>query len=590
MNGSSNREIPGAFTRKALRNLWRDFEWPVVGLLALIAMILAHFGYWSHLKGQKPPPTFWDLLYFDLQLFLIQMPNLTPPLNPALNVGRFLAPAVAGYTAWQALAELFSDQLQSFRLRLKRDHIVICGLGRKALVLAREFLRRGNGVVVIEQDEENDFVRQCRDLGALVLVGDASEPDLLRRAGVARAKNLFAMCGDDGVNAEVAVRAAGIVGRHDATPLSCIVHIFDPQLCALLRERELETLSGRGIRLEFFNVFELGARVLLEDYRFTQDGGRIVVIGVGHLGESLITTAARQWRRSQPKVTRRLAITLVDANAPQIAETLRARYPGLDQACELSASQMDVRSAEFARGEFLKATAGDGGQSIFICLDDDSLALSAALAIARKVDGEQSTIIVRMTQDAGLATLLRGIPHEHEHFRHLRSFALLDRACQPEQVLRGSREILARAIHSEYLRHQRTVGDTPEKNPSMRPWDELPDDLKESNRQQADDLRAKLDLIGYRLEPVSDWDETVIDFSAAELEVLAKHEHVRWMNEKRRAGWRFGSKKDATEKTHPCLVQYSELPEEEKNKDRNTVRALPELLASLGFRLRRMSR
>ena len=148
---------------------------------------------------------------------------------------------------------------------LLRGHVVICGLGRKGLILARGFLDRGQAVVVIEQDAENDLVRQCRDLGGVVLLGDATERWLLRKAAVPRASCLFALCGDDGVNAEVAVHAAALVADRSGPPLACVLHIFDAQLCALLRERELDASSAGRLRLEFFNTFELGARVLLEE-------------------------------------------------------------------------------------------------------------------------------------------------------------------------------------------------------------------------------------------------------------------------------------------------------------------------------------
>ena len=569
----------------------------MIGSLALLALTLGYFGFEAQLRREGTTQSFGDVVYLDLQLFVIQIPIFKTPLHPALNVARFLAPSVAGYTAWQAVARLFADQLQSFRLRLIRDHVVICGLGRKGLVLAREFLRRGDSVVIIEQDEENDFVRPCRELGALVLVGDASERELLTRVGVARARCVLALCDDDGVNAQVAVHAADIAGGRDGAPLACVVHVFDPQFCALLRQRELGTAAGTRLRLEFFNVFELGARVLLEEERpgaDAPDSGpaapeHVVIVGVGHMGESLVVAAARQWRARAPSGSR-LCVTLVDSHARAIAESLRARYPELDAVSDLTACEMDVRSARFVRAEFLDHIGDDAHLRIFVCLDDDSLGLASALAIARRVDPRRASVVVRMAQDAGLATLLRGLPDESGSFRHLRAFALLDRACRPEQVLHGNREVLARAIHSEYLRLQRAAGDTLATNSSLRPWDDLPDDLKESNREQADDLRSKLDAVGCHMEAVTAWDDPLFEFTPGEIESMAVLEHDRWMRSKVLAGWRHGERKDPERKTHPCLVAYAQLPESEKDKDRNTVRSIPKFLASIGYRVQRVTR
>ena len=81
----------------------------------------------------------------------------------------------------------------------------------------------------------------------MVLVGNVTDPDLLRRAGVLAAGHLVAVTDDDGVNAEIAVRVQGVLrearaGRNDAgrrPPLTCTVHLVDPQLYELARTCEL---------------------------------------------------------------------------------------------------------------------------------------------------------------------------------------------------------------------------------------------------------------------------------------------------------------------------------------------------------------
>ena len=43
--------------------------------------------------------------------------------------------------------------------------------------------------------------------------------------------------------------------------------------------------------------------------------------------------------------------------------------------------------------------------------------------------------------------------------------------------------------------------------------------------------------------------------------------HQNWMQEKLEAGWKHGDVKDAKKKTHPCLLPFDELPEEQRRKD-----------------------
>ena len=43
--------------------------------------------------------------------------------------------------------------------------------------------------------------------------------------------------------------------------------------------------------------------------------------------------------------------------------------------------------------------------------------------------------------------------------------------------------------------------------------------------------------------------------------------HESWSTFKRECGWVYGEVKDEEKKTHPCLVPYSELPEDQRLKD-----------------------
>jgi hypothetical protein len=43
--------------------------------------------------------------------------------------------------------------------------------------------------------------------------------------------------------------------------------------------------------------------------------------------------------------------------------------------------------------------------------------------------------------------------------------------------------------------------------------------------------------------------------------------HESWAERLRKDGWTHGDTKDADAKTHPCLVPYAELPEDQRRKD-----------------------
>lgn len=69
------------------------------------------------------------------------------------------------------------------------------------------------------------------------------------------------------------------------------------------------------------------------------------------------------------------------------------------------------------------------------------------------------------------------------------------------------------------------------------------------------------------------------------LEAMAKNVHEIWAQERMSQGWTFGEKRNDTLKHHPCLVPYEDLPEEEKDYDRNTSIETLKLILKLGFKI-----
>lgn len=69
------------------------------------------------------------------------------------------------------------------------------------------------------------------------------------------------------------------------------------------------------------------------------------------------------------------------------------------------------------------------------------------------------------------------------------------------------------------------------------------------------------------------------------LEAMAKNVHEIWSQERISQGWTYGKKRDDENKLHPCLVPYEELPEEEKEYDRNTSVETLKLILKLGFKI-----
>lgn len=68
-------------------------------------------------------------------------------------------------------------------------------------------------------------------------------------------------------------------------------------------------------------------------------------------------------------------------------------------------------------------------------------------------------------------------------------------------------------------------------------------------------------------------------------EFLAKNVHETWAKQCINDGWTYGIERNDTDKKHPCLIEYEELPESEKEYDRNTAIETLKLIIALGYKI-----
>lgn len=67
------------------------------------------------------------------------------------------------------------------------------------------------------------------------------------------------------------------------------------------------------------------------------------------------------------------------------------------------------------------------------------------------------------------------------------------------------------------------------------------------------------------------------------IEVLAENVHDQWAAGRINEGWQYGPERNDKTKQHPCLVPYNELPESEKEYDRNTAITTLKVIQKSGF-------
>ena len=69
------------------------------------------------------------------------------------------------------------------------------------------------------------------------------------------------------------------------------------------------------------------------------------------------------------------------------------------------------------------------------------------------------------------------------------------------------------------------------------------------------------------------------------VEQLARNVHDNWAIGRIKEGWTYGTQRDDKNKKHPCLVDYDDLPENEKEYDRSTAVETIKLILKLGWKI-----
>ncbi len=416
------------FRETAVRRWVKGYAWFTFAGAVAVVLVLALLGFNEYFRDRDDARSFSDLLYFSLQLFVFENRATDAPESIPLEIARVLAPALSAFGVAAAVSSIVrSLRSREYRLAKLKDHVIVCGLGRKGSLLALSYRNETEGhadVVAIESGADPAHLEQCRRAGVLVLSGDATDRGMLAEAALDRARCLVALTGDDGANAEIALSAVELLEEWGRPAIDVFVHVVDPEFRGLLER------SSAGQSLRLISAFDTAAEQMLGlDPPFDPSrwpaGARLVVVGLGDLGKSVVIRATDVWRAERPDEP--LRIQVLDRRAKTKIEHLKLRAPCLEGHWELDGWAHDIDGPKFDAGAYLRGDEAAAVGGIYVCLDDDSLALKTAQTLVAKFGDRGVPIVVRMTHATrGLATLLP---------TGARPFGMLETACRRDTLL-----------------------------------------------------------------------------------------------------------------------------------------------------------
>src|ERR687897_3955233 len=208
-NGSSNRSASGRTVyepRLALRRIER-------ALLALgVITVIGVLGY-MFLEGWS----FIDALYMTVITLTTVGYREVRPLDTTGQLWT-MALLITGvgtlfYVSVSSVELVVEGTVRGYfgRRRMERainrlsGHYILCGYGRVGRQVAAELALDGVSLGVVEHDRET--VEECAEKGYLVLLGEASDDDVLEEAGLRRARGLVAAVDSDADNVFVVLSA-----------------------------------------------------------------------------------------------------------------------------------------------------------------------------------------------------------------------------------------------------------------------------------------------------------------------------------------------------------------------------------------------
>jgi voltage-gated potassium channel len=190
----------------------------ILALLLLVLVVLVAADGYQYLGGARVD--FLDAIYMAVITFAtigygeVIDTSGNPPLRIFNMVMILFGIAIMLYVFSVSTAFVVEGELRDILRRRKmqkeiqrlKNHFIVCGAGETGQYIVRELLKTKNVFVVIDHDEAQ--LEKIQQLGQFpVLMGDASNEEVLVMAGLARARGLVSALRDEKDNLMVTVTA-----------------------------------------------------------------------------------------------------------------------------------------------------------------------------------------------------------------------------------------------------------------------------------------------------------------------------------------------------------------------------------------------
>lgn len=572
----------------------------IVAGLALIATALGFVSYWR-CYDQMHPPFFTALMWTagvvkggtgDQSLAGQTCPSPTPI---ALEVARLSALAAIFLSVIGVAVALFQSRWDRLRVFFAKSVTAVVDVDEEAASMVSAVARTlpvRSTLVVVTESPDRPSVREARIRGAKVVTVDFARPETLTGLPLwHKLDKLYLLAADPSANLKrLRTITDGLPDTVDRQRIPLVVRIDDPWQAAAWRAEHFGGTTTRWAA-DAVGKYEVTARRLLEAVTADTRVERILVCGTSRLTLALCADVAqRRIEReyyTRPDESPLPDLILVAANADEAKDDYE--FACTQRGLPPDHAPVQAIGKQPSVPLVLSLLAGsDPATTAVILVDSPAIEVGTGTRLAARTP---KTPIWAWDPDAETAD--DSIPLVGQLRTYRLSMDVVGGQAQ------DAWERAARLIHDRYAA-------TVEKpTPATRPWDQLDEFYRGSNRRQVQNALWMVEKIGGHtwntwgsppdplpamalrgLAPLEQLRRMGFDRRAAL--AMARAEHEDWCRYYRDAGWKYAPVRDDACKLHTGLVDWADIEASPELLDKALASLATTLLQlrELGYRSR----
>lgn len=125
-----------------------------------------------------------------------------------IGVGGYAIGNIAAFLVEGQMLNILKDRKMERAITSLKDHIIVCGYGKTGSEVCDQLANMGEEFIVIDSD--GDKISEALSKGYIAAVGEATDDDILEKAGIRNAKGLISAVSDDSANVYLVLTARAL--------------------------------------------------------------------------------------------------------------------------------------------------------------------------------------------------------------------------------------------------------------------------------------------------------------------------------------------------------------------------------------------